>query len=116
SAATSGGYVLVQTINAVTPLDEARAILSTHFDLKFSKAVERATETVFDRVRDKIPEIEWTFYAPLIFQINRLKREKDAVILAHNYQTPQIYHGIDDIVGDSLHLAIEATQVRRRVI
>ena len=107
---------MVQTINAVTPLDEARAILSSHFDLTFSKAVQRATEKVFDRVRDKIPEIEWPFYAPLIFEINRLKQQKDAVILAHNYQTPQIYHGVADIVGDSLQLAIEATKVRQQVI
>lgn len=107
---------MVQTINAITPLEEARAILANHFDLKFSKAVERATEKVFDRVRDKIPEIEWPFYAPLIFEINRLKREKDAVILAHNYQTPQIYHGVADIVGDSLQLAIEATKVKQQVI
>jgi quinolinate synthase len=107
---------MVQTINAVTPLDEARAILGQHFDLKFSKAVERATEKVFDRVRDKIPAIEWPFYAPLIFEINRLKKEKDAVILAHNYQTPQIYHGVADIVGDSLQLAIEATKVKQSVI
>jgi len=107
---------MVQTINAVTPLEEARAILADHFDLKFSKAVERATAKVFDRVRDKIPEIEWPFYAPLIFEINRLKKDKDAVILAHNYQTPQIYHGVADIVGDSLQLAIEATKVRQSVI
>jgi len=107
---------MVQTINAITPLDEARAILAGHFDLKFSKAVERATAKVYDRVRDKIPEIEWPFYAPLIFQINRLKAEKDAVILAHNYQTPQIYHGVADIVGDSLQLAVEATRVRQQVI
>src|SRR5690606_16947697 len=94
----------------------ARAILGQHFDLKCSKAVERATAKVFDRVRHTIPEIEWAFYAPLIFQINRLKQEKDAVILAHNYQTPQIYHGVADIVGDSLQLAVEATKVRQQVI
>ena len=63
---------MVHTINAVTPLTEARAILADSFDLKYSKAVERATDKIFDRVRDKIPEIEWPFYAPLIFQINRL--------------------------------------------
>ncbi|MHA6690646.1 quinolinate synthase NadA [Devosia sp. A449] len=107
---------MVQTINAITPLDEARAILAQHFDLKFSKSIERATEKVFDRVKNQIPQIEWAFYAPLIFQINRLKQEKDAVILAHNYQTPQIYHGVADIVGDSLQLAIEATKVRQQVI
>ncbi|KKB85691.1 quinolinate synthetase [Devosia limi DSM 17137] len=103
-------------MNALTPLDEARAILGQSFDLKFSKSIERATEKVFERVKDKIPEIEWPFYAPLIFAINRLKKEKDAVILAHNYQTPQIYHGVADIVGDSLQLAVEATKVRQQVI
>jgi len=107
---------MVQTINAVTPLTEARAVLADSFDLKYSKAVERATDKIFDRVKDKIPEIEWPFYAPLIFQINRLKKEKDAVILAHNYQTPQIYHGVADVVGDSLQLAVEATKVTQSVI
>jgi quinolinate synthase len=107
---------MVQMINALTPLAEARAILSGAFDLKFSKAIERETATIFERVRDKIPEIEWSFYAPLIFQINRLKKEKDAVILAHNYQTPQIYHGVADVVGDSLQLAVEATKVTQSVI
>jgi quinolinate synthase len=107
---------MVQMINALTPLAEARAILSDAFDLKFSKAIERETETIFERVRDKIPEIEWSFYAPLIFQINRLKKEKDAVILAHNYQTPQIYHGVADVVGDSLQLAVEAIKVQQSVI
>jgi len=107
---------MVQTINALVPLDEARTILADSFDLKFTKAVERATDKIFDRVKDKIPQIEWPFYAPLIFQINRLKKEKDAVILAHNYQTPQIYHGVADFVGDSLQLAIEATRVDQSVI
>ncbi|WDR04835.1 quinolinate synthase NadA [Devosia rhodophyticola] len=107
---------MVQTINALTPLQDARAILAQNYDLTFSKAVERSTEKVFERVKDKIPEIEWPFYAPLIFQINALKKEKDAVILAHNYQTPQIYHGVADIVGDSLQLAVEATKVKQSVI
>jgi len=105
-----------QLINAMTPLEEARAILAQHYDLKFTKAVSKVTQKVFERVKDKIPEIEWAFYAPLIVQINRLKKEKDAVILAHNYQTPQIYHGVADIVGDSLQLAVEATKVKQSVI
>ncbi len=106
----------MQLINAVTPLEEARAILAEDFDLKFTKAVERVTARVYAKVKDRIPEIEWPFYAPLILQINRLKKEKDAVILAHNYQAPQIYHGVADIVGDSLQLAIEASKVRQSVI
>lgn len=107
---------MVQLINATTPLEEARATLADSFDLKFSAAVKKATTKIYDRVKDKVPEIEWPFYAPLIFQINRLKKKKDAVILAHNYQTPQIYHGVADIVGDSLQLAIEATRVKQQVI
>ena len=107
---------MVQLINAMTPLEEARAILAEHYDLKFTKAVSKVTQKIFERVKDKIPEIEWPFYAPLIVQINRLKKEKDAVILAHNYQTPQIYHGIADIVGDSLQLAVEATKVKQKII
>ncbi len=107
---------MVQLINAMTPLEDARAILAETFDLKFSPAVKRSTAKIFERVKDRIPEIEWPFYAPLIFQINRLKKQKDAIILAHNYQTPQIYHGVADIVGDSLQLAIEATKVKQSVI
>jgi len=107
---------MVQLINAMTPLEEARAILADHYDLKFTKAVQKVTQRIFERVKDKIPEIEWPFYAPLIVQINRMKKERDAVILAHNYQTPQIYHGVADIVGDSLQLAIEASKVKQSVI
>ena len=106
----------MQQINALTPLEEARAILADSFDLKYTKAVERVTARTYDKLRDRIPEIEWPFYAPLILQINRLKKAKDAVILAHNYQAPQIYHGVADIVGDSLQLAIEATKVKQSVI
>lgn len=106
----------MQTINALTPLDDARAILADKFDLKYTKAVAKVTQRIHERVKDRIPEVEWPFYAPLILHINRLKKEKDAVILAHNYQAPQIYHGVADIVGDSLQLAIEATRVKQSVI
>lgn len=107
---------MIQKINAFTPMEEARAVLASSFDLKFSGAIEKETRPVFEKVRGRIPEIEWPFYAPLIFQINRLKAEKNAVILAHNYQTPQIYYGVADIVGDSLQLAVEATRVEADVI
>ncbi|WMT86409.1 quinolinate synthase NadA [Pelagibacterium sp. 26DY04] len=107
---------MLQQINAITPIEDARAVLAAEFDLKFSKAIEKHTRPVFEKVKDRIPEVEWPFYAPLIFQINKLKREKNAVILAHNYQTPQIYYGVADIVGDSLQLAIEATRVEAETI
>jgi quinolinate synthase len=107
---------VVQSINAVTPLEEARAILAQHYDLKYTKAVAAVTARIRDKVKDRIPDIEWPFFAPLIVQINRLKKEKNAVILAHNYQTPQIYHGVADVVGDSLQLAQAATRVKAQVI
>mgnify|MGYP001485128579 CR=1 FL=1 len=59
-------------------------------------------------LRHLMPEIEWAVHAEEVAQIRRLKRERDAVILAHNYQTPEIFHGVADIVGDSLALAREA--------
>jgi quinolinate synthase len=107
---------MIQTINATTPLAEARAMLADSYDLKFSKAVEAATAPIFDRIRDRIPPVEWPLLAPLIFQINRLKGDRDAVILAHRYQTPQIFYGVADITGDCLELATEARRTSQQVL
>ncbi|MFC7332334.1 quinolinate synthase NadA [Rhodocista pekingensis] len=85
-------------------------------DLAYTPAVAAATRPLYDRVRHVIPEVEWPFHAPLVQAINRLKRERNAVILAHNYQTPEIYHCVADIVGDSLALAREATKTDADVI
>jgi quinolinate synthase len=82
----------------------------------FTPTVEADTAAVWARVRDKVTPIEWRFHAPLIAEINRLKREKDAVILAHNYMTPEIFHGVGDYVGDSLGLAREAAKSSASVI
>jgi quinolinate synthase len=106
----------VQLINSTTPLEEARAILAERFDLKFTKAVERVTARIYERIKDRIPEIEWPFHAPLILHINRVKKEKDALILAHRYQAPQIYHGVADMTGDTLQLALAAQQAKQSVI
>lgn len=54
---------------------------------------------------EKVPTIEWGLYGDTIERIQRLKREKNAIIVAHNYQTPEIFHGVADITGDSLTLA-----------
>ena len=76
----------------------------------------RATEALYGRVAKVIPEIEWAVHAPLIAEINRLKAEKNAVILGHNYMTPEIFHCVSDFTGDSLALAREAARIDAPVI
>src|SRR5688572_16586374 len=85
-------------------------------NLPFTPEVERATRDAWARLRHVIPEIEWPVHAPLIDAINRLKKERDAVILAHNYMTPEIFNGVADIKGDSLALAREAQKAEAGVI
>ena len=84
--------------------------------LDYTPEVALATAGIYDRVRTVIPEIEWPFHAPYIEAINDLKQQRNAVILAHNYQTPEIFHCVGDIVGDSLALAREAVDVEADVI
>lgn len=95
---------------------EMQSKLEAAFDLEPSLALVKETSDLYDRVDRVVPEADWAKYAPYIIAINKLKKEKDAVILAHNYMTPQIFHGVADIVGDSLQLAIEATKVNEQVI
>lgn len=71
---------------------------------------------LYEKVRRVVPHVEWTQMAPIIKAINDLKKERNAVILAHNYMTPEIFHCISDFVGDSLQLAIEASKVDADVI
>ncbi len=85
-------------------------------DLAYTAEIAAATAALYEKVRHVIPAIEWPSFAPTIYWINRLKRERNAVILAHNYQTPEIYHCVADIVGDSLQLAIEAARTDAEVI
>ena len=85
-------------------------------ELVYTPQIAAETAAVYDKVKTVIPAIEWPVYAPLISAINRLKRERNAVILAHNYQTPEIFHGVADIVGDSLQLAKEAAKTDADVI
>ncbi|PRD45855.1 quinolinate synthase [Phyllobacterium phragmitis] len=84
--------------------------------LDFTPEVARETEHLYERVSHHIPRIEWPVYAPYVAAINRLKKQRNAVILAHNYQTPDIFHCVADIVGDSLQLAREATKVDAEII
>jgi quinolinate synthase len=96
------------------PAESARA--PSMPSLQWTSEVERATAHLYERIRGVIPPVEWPFMAPYIKAINELKAERDAVILAHNYQTPEIFHCVADIVGDSLQLAVEATKVKAGTI
>jgi len=87
---------------------------STH--LAFTPQVEAETALLWEKVRAHVTPMEWRLQAPLIAEINRLKREKNAVILAHNYMTPEIFHGVGDYVGDSLGLAREAAKSDAAII
>lgn len=85
-------------------------------NLAFTPEVERETRHLYQRVRHVIPEVEWAVHAPLIAAINRLKRERDAIILVHNYMPPEIFHGVADFSGDSLGLAQFGARTPARVI
>jgi quinolinate synthase len=82
----------------------------------FTSEVETRTAPVWDKVKSHVTPLEWRLHAPLIAEIDRLKREKNAVVLAHNYMTPEIFHGVGDFVGDSLGLAIEAARSEAKII
>src|SRR5687768_16300275 len=104
---------MVQSINGTTPLEEARAALTAAYDLKFTKAVAKVTQHVYDRVKRRIPESEWRMLAPLIVQINRLKQHKKTAILAHIRQRSEVYFGVADRTGDNLGLLRHVTEVRQ---
>ena len=80
-----------------------------------SSTLERSA-TLYDKVRRVIPPMEWPVFADDMDAILRLKQQRRAVILAHNYQTPEIFHCVADIVGDSLALARRAMDVQADVI
>jgi quinolinate synthase len=78
--------------------------------LEYTDEVARETAHLYERVKDVIPAIEWPVMAPYVRAINDLKKQRNAVILAHNYQTPEIFHCIADVKGDSLQIAIAAAK------
>ena len=86
------------------------------FQFAFTPQVEAETAASWEKVQRHVTPLEWRLQAPLIAEINRLKKAKNAVILAHNYMTPEIFHGVGDYVGDSLGLAKEAAKSDAKII
>ncbi len=84
--------------------------------LAYSEEVARSTAQIYQKLANQYREDHWKTLAPYIHEINRLKKQKNAVILAHNYMTPDIFFGVGDIVGDSLKLAQEAAKTQADII
>jgi len=82
----------------------------------FAGDVDAVSGQVWDKLRHHVTPLEWRLQAPLIAEINRLKRAKNAVVLAHNYMSPEIFHGVGDFVGDSLGLARDAARCDASII
>ena len=84
--------------------------------LEYDDAVKAATDVLYPLVSYFITPMEWPAVAPLVAEINKIKKAKNAVILAHNYMTPDIFRLVGDFRGDSLQLAREAAEVDADII
>lgn len=84
--------------------------------MEYTAEVAKATESLYEQLKTQYQEEHWKTLAPYIHEINRLKKEKNAVILAHNYMTPDVFFGVGDVVGDSLKLAQVAASTDADII
>lgn len=100
----------------LSPLDKLGIMTNKTATLEYTPEVESATAPIHARVKDVIPDVEWTIHAPLIARINELKQEKGATLVAHNYQTPEIFHGVADYTGDSLGMAQYGAETDAEII
>jgi len=101
---------------AATPRQRPTAPAAKHELPAFTAALAAEMAPMYARVQHVITPMEWPAYAPLIKAINELKRKRNAVILAHNYMTPEIFNCVGDFRGDSLQLAKEAARTEADVI
>ncbi len=85
-------------------------------ELQYTDAVAEATQQIYEKLSGEYTESHWRTIAPLVYEINRLKKERNAIIIAHNYMTPDIFYGVGDVVGDSLKLAQVAAETEAEVI
>ncbi|WP_372885799.1 quinolinate synthase NadA [Shimia sp.] len=90
--------------------------LSKHYDLAPSPELAASMQDIYQRMDRVVTPPDWAVYAPYVKAINELKSKRNAVILGHNYMTPEIFHGVSDFVGDSLQLAMKAAEVEAEVI
>lgn len=97
-------------------LQYARSVLSDHYDLSPSPECAAALQDTYARMSRVVTPPDWVKFAPYVKAINALKKERNAVILGHNYMTPAIFHGVSDFVGDSLQIAMKAQEVDAEVI
>ncbi|MET0432227.1 MAG: quinolinate synthase NadA [Hyphomicrobium sp.] len=105
---------MVSAVSTLAP--SSRVISKTPLAYAWSPALEKEMAPLYGRVKNVITPMEWPHYAPLIKSINALKVQRNAVILAHNYMTPEIFHCVSDFRGDSLQLAKEAARTDAKVI
>ncbi|MDO9125633.1 MAG: quinolinate synthase NadA [Parvibaculum sp.] len=110
------GSMQQQKTGSVTPAGARKFKPLEMPELEYTPGLAKEMAPLYEKVKNVIPSVEWPFFAPYIHAINRLKKERDAVVLAHNYQTPEIFHCVADIAGDSLQLAKEAAKVDADVI
>ncbi len=97
-------------------ITHVRSVLSDVYDLAPSATLANEMQDIYARMDRVISPPDWAIYAPYVRAINALKKERNAVILGHNYMTPEIFHGVSDFVGDSLQLAMKASDVKEDVI
>jgi len=95
---------------------ESRQVIEARCSSPHAAPPKQSTDLLFERLEGVIPALEWPVHEPLIHLVEKLKAERNAVILAHNYQTPEIFHGVADLTGDSLALARLARDTDAEVI